>query len=316
MHTPRRDEERRDLMRRRLTALALVFATSACADEQPVEGTLPPPGPPESFSALTFNVLCSFCDTANYDSWEERLVAFNDIFTRYDPDLLGLQELSFATEVEQLLQLRPGYQALFHQATDSIFTYPDATLLYRSGRFEVVSSGEYWLSPTPDVASSIGFSDPQLPRLLVWAELRDRHSGRALYFATTHVDNNAPSQELSAPLILERTAPWQARMPVMVVGDFNSKPDSTAFGILTEGASGHPPLHDTQPLAATWNAADNESGEEDYDLASRIDHLFIAPEPAAWEVETWTVDRYRYGDDDRFPSDHLAMFTRLTAPEM
>ena len=306
------------LPRLSVTTFALLFATACSTSEDLSPASTAPSGPPQSFSALTFNVLCSFCDTENYDSWDERLVAFEDIFERHDPDLLGLQEISFGTEVDQILELRPGYEALYYRASESTFTYPDATILFRSERFELLSSGEYWLSPTPEVPSSNGFAETQLPRLVVWAELRDRSSLRRLYFASTHVDNNAPSQELSAPLILERTAPWQQQMPVMVVGDFNSKPDVVAFTTLTEGGgdSDDPPVHDTQPLATTWSAESNQPEEEEYLLGDRIDHLFIAPAPSDWQVDVWTVDLYRYGENDRYPSDHRAIFTRVTAPEL
>src|SRR6185503_12180699 len=75
------------------------------------------------------------------------------------------------------------------------------------------------------------------PRLVVWARLRDKVADRELYFASTHFDNNSPSQQLSAPLVQERTAPFAGREPVIFVGDFNSRPNSTAYGILTRDAS-------------------------------------------------------------------------------
>jgi len=275
----------------------------------------PPPGDPQPFGVITFNVLCSFCDNT-FDPWDERLAYFSDIFSRYDPDLIGLQELSFASEVDDLRALLPGYRALFYQATESGFVYPDATVFYRTARFERRTSGTYWLSPTPEVPSSTGFADTQLPRLVSWVELVDLQSHRSLFFATTHVDNNAPSQEKSAPLILERTEPHSAKMPAVVVGDFNSTPSTVAYQILTEGDGAHTPFGDTQPLAATWSVEHNQSPEPTYDLGERIDHIFISPEPASWQVERWAVDLYLYGPQDRYPSDHRAMFARMTAPPM
>jgi endonuclease/exonuclease/phosphatase family metal-dependent hydrolase len=297
------------------SAVALLLSLAGCSSDVPVAEE-EPPGPPEPFSVLAFNVLCSFCGGAEYDTWDERLVYFDDIFARHDPDLIGLQELSFAPEVDQMLELLPGYQALFHYREETNFAYPDATILYRAERFELSSRGEYWLSPTPEVPSSTGFAQPQLPRLVQWAELRDRLSRRSLYFASTHVDNNAPSQELSAPLILERTAPWQAEMPVVVLGDFNSQPADLAYQLLTEGAEGHPPLTNAQDGAASWGVDHNQPTEPAYDLDARIDHIFLAPDPGGWTVERWAADLYVYGPEDRYPSDHWPIFARLTAPPL
>jgi endonuclease/exonuclease/phosphatase family metal-dependent hydrolase len=267
---------------------------------------------------MTFNVLCSFCGgSEDYDSWTERLAYFRDLFSRHEPDLIGLQELAFESEVDELLALRPGYGAIYYRAEESGFAYPDATLLYRSNRFEPLASGAYWLSPTPDVPSSRGFSDEQVtPRLVVWAELLDRASRRTLYAATTHFDNNPPCQERSAPLVLERTAPWAAHTPVVVVGDFNSQPADQAFVILSQGDGGGFELSDTQPLAADWSVHSNQAPVPDYPLDQRIDHIFVGPDGPSWVVDRWTVDLQIYGLLDRYPSDHRAMVAVITAPEL
>jgi endonuclease/exonuclease/phosphatase family metal-dependent hydrolase len=306
-------------MTRRYTASALLLATLAtlagCGDDSVVTvEEPPPPGPAVPFTVMTFNVLCSFCGVGEYDSWDDRLPAFDDLFARYDPDLLGLQELAFDFEVDQVLAMLPGYEALYYKNAEG-FEYPDATIVFRSERFEVVSRGEYWLSPTPDVPSSSGFAENgQLPRLLSWAELKDRASGRSLYFASTHFDNNSPSQEMSAPIVIERTAPFAEKMPAVVLGDFNSKPADTAFTILTEG-SGFT-LADTQPLAASFTVASNQATEPAYDLDARIDHIFVAPDAERWAVESWTADHFVYGPNLRYPSDHRALIARVLAPEM
>jgi endonuclease/exonuclease/phosphatase family metal-dependent hydrolase len=285
-------------------SLLLLFG---CGDDSEPEPE-PPPGPPEPFGVMTFNVLCSFCDSS-FDPWDERLGYFTDIFARYDPDLLGLQELALGFEVEQVIELLPGYAALYYQAPESEFVYPDATILYRTERFELKSSGEYWLSPTPEVASSTGFADGmQLPRLVQWAELRDKNSRQTLYFASTHVDNNTPSQEKSAPLILERTQPWVDKMPVLVVGDFNADLSHPAYAILNESV-----FVNAFDIAGNWTIEHNQATEPMYELGDRIDHIFV--DAQGWAVDRWSVDLYQYGASDLYPSDHRAMFARMTAPD-
>ena len=48
-------------------------------------------------------------------------------------------------------------------------------------------------------------------------------------------------QELSAPLVLERTAALASELPVIMVGDYNSQPSDPAYAILTEGVDGAGP---------------------------------------------------------------------------
>lgn len=294
---------------RLLSRLALVaIATSSFAacggDDAPREVSL---------KAMTFNVLCSFCKPAEYGAWADRVPAFADILERHDPDLFGLQELTFPAEVDQILALKSGYAAVYLRNVPSgplnLDDYPDATIFYRTSRFELRDQGNFWLSPTPDEPWSTGFAEgAQLPRLVTWAKLRELGSGRDLLFVTTHFDNNAPSQDKSAPLLLERTAAAAGTLPTIVVGDFNSEPTTSAYQTLVSGAYR---LTNVFDLAQTWSVDTNQQPAPDYDLDSRIDHLFVAGD-GAWQSEQWTVDLHVYGDPARYPSDHRPMIATLT----
>lgn len=157
---------------------------------------------------------------------------------------------------------------------------------------------------------STGFADGfQLARLVTWTVLRRLEDDAQLYFATTHFDNNSPSQELSAPLVLERVGPFIATMPVVMVGDFNSRPNSEAYSILTEG---DPAFVNAFDLAPEWTIEHNAMRPPMYDTSIRIDHIFTAG--AAWDASSWTVDMWRYGDDDLPISDHWAMAADLSLP--
>lgn len=258
-------------------------------------------------TVMTYNVLCSFCNK-DFDPWEQRLGYFADIIARHDPDLIGLQELFLGEEVEQIVETAPGYAALWWQDDQQVYfkDYADSVILYRVSKFEVVENGYYWLSETPDEALSGGWADANLPRLVAWAVLQRLSDGRQFYFASTHFDNNPPNQEMSAPLFVERTALYATDMPAIVVGDFNSKPDSPAYATLTAihedtGVQ----LLNTFDEATAWSVDSNQEPPAAYEPAHRIDHIFVAG--ASWDVPTWTVDTWVYGANQMYPSDHLAM---------
>lgn len=269
--------------------------------------------PPEPLRVMTFNILCFICDPS-YDPWEERLEHFRDVFARHDPDLIGMQELFLPADVQSILDRLPhGYAAISYPGGDGFNPYPDATLFYRTDRFEELEHGFFWLSPTPDEPMTTGFAPSQLVRLVAWAHLKRLGDGRELLFVTTHVDNNQPSQQLSAPLILERLEPWAAQMPVLVTGDFNSNTTSTAYRILTEGAPGHDfRLHDAYDLATRHVVDSNQEPVPAYDATHRIDHVFL--QGGDWHCADWTVDLHVYGDHDLFPSDHRAISTSCWLP--
>ncbi len=267
--------------------------------------------------AMTFNVMCSMCsnDEGGNEDWEHRVPHIGDVIARYSPDLVGLQELMFGTEVEQVLEVAPGYQALFPKdLTPNVFGLteePDAVILFRADRFSVQESGFFWLSETPDTDWSGGWATSNLPRVVLWAKLKQTTDGRELYFASTHFDNNYPNQEMSAPLVLDRLGPWAEGYPLVLVGDFNSKPDSVAYSTLTQGVDGKG-FHflNAFDLAETWSAVANLEPPPSYDPDHRIDHIFMAGTPT-WGCAWWKVDQFVYGEKDQYPSDHFAMAASL-----
>ncbi len=296
-------------MNRQLAVAVALFALGCGEDPEDVELL-----PPKPLNVMTFNVLCSVCNPSEYDPWDERLSYFADIFQRHDPDLIGVQELTpLAGEVDSLLAAAPGHGALFFQQEEWP-PYPDATIFYRKSRFRVLEQGEYWLSPTPDVPRSTGFAQPQLPRLVVWARLLDKAGDREMFFASTHFDNNAPSQALSAPLVLERTAPFAAALPVVFVGDFNSRPNSEAYKTLSTDASHGFVFQNAYDLAPNPGVIENQDPDPVYDPADRIDHVLVAGAGVSWSATSWAADLKVYGSKNRYPSDHFAIATTLDRP--
>lgn len=271
-----------------------------------------------SITVMSFNVLCSFCPEFGKgpaDPWKKRLKYFAGIFQRHHPDLIGLQELSSAAEVRQVLRLNPDYEALYYTEAGGVprQAYPDACILYLRERFEVIARGAFWLSETPDKPWSRGWaSDMQFPRVVAWAHLKDRSSGRELYFATTHFDPNAPNQEKSAPIAIERMAAWAEAMPVIFVGDFNSSPETAAYRALTGEQNGLAFRFQNAYDAAQKREVDTNQTPPPESRAAHamIDHIFLAGK-AKFRVPLWVVDMHVYGQSRNYPSDHRAIVAHI-----
>jgi endonuclease/exonuclease/phosphatase family metal-dependent hydrolase len=260
---------------------------------------------------MSFNILCSFCNKKDYDPWLDRLAYFGDIFARHTPDLVGIQELTNATEVEQINKLLPNHDVFYYRKGS--LAYPDAAIFYRKERFQLVESGVYWLSPTPDITMTTGFTGKkmQLARLVVWVLLRETPSGAKLLFVCTHFDPNSPSQEKSAPLLLQRTAQQAHGLPAIIVGDFNSRPESKACQILTTGVEGGPRLTDAWEVSPGKRVVSNQSPPAEYHPERRIDHIYLGGQ-AKWTVYDWAVDMSVYGPKKRYPSDHWAIAAEVS----
>ncbi len=272
-------------------------------------------------TVMTYNILCYFCDTVNYDPWEDRIGYHRETFVRHNPDLIGIQELFQLEDLDQLLEPNPEYEAIYYvDDGEGIFdTYTDAAIFYKKDRFDVVETGFYWLSDDPDTPFT-GFSSEEEQgsrkasafwRMVAWAVFTDRASGKDFYFSTTHFDNNTPHQEQSAPIALSYIQPYAERMPVVFVGDYNSKPDTIAYGLLTEGVEGSDfSLVNSFDLAEQWSVSSNLEPTPEYDPNDRIDHIFLQG-PSDWTVSSWVVDMTSYGESGRYASDHFAMIATL-----
>ena len=269
-----------------------------------------------TYRVVSFNLMCSVCG-GGYDSWEDRLVYFGEMFDSIDADLIGLQETVFDFEVDQILAELPGYAASFYRGDGADnFPYPDATVLYRTDRFDLVESGEYWLSPTPDVPWSKGYSEGQtIPRVVAWVRLYDKQYFQDVYFATTHYDSTHPHQEYSAPQFISQTAVWASEAPVILTGDFNTEPRDPAFNIMTNGvdATGFKLDDVFAQVGNYWNRDFNTDTPPAYDPVSRIDHIFTAG--ATFKTKFWWVDLRKFGPDTLYPSDHRLIWAEITQTE-
>jgi len=269
---------------------------------------------PISLKIMTYNVMCIFCGEG-YDGWTDRLEYFKDIFQRHDPDILGIQELFAESDTNDFHATLPGYDVLYFKDDSDealLSEYPDAAIFYRNSMFEVVENGYYWLSETPDVPWSGGWAESNLWRIVAWAHFRHIDSGREFYFASTHFDNNIPNQENSAPLALAKSQPWAEAMPLIFVGDFNSKPDSIAYNILANGTD-ESDFHfvNTFDFTTEWSAYSNVEEEPAYDPSHRIDHIWAAGDHN-YTSRYWIVDVSVYGDNSLPPSDHYPMVAEIS----
>lgn len=292
-------------------------ADDAGSDASAPQGVLPPKKPDGALSVLTYNVMCSFCvfqDHPSYVSqWAPRVPWLRDALSRADADLVGIQELqavikhdSGLSEMAQLFPPESGYDYAFYKLKPEdnyLDDYPDPVVAWKKARFDKLEEGWFWLSPTPDVAFSTGFAKTQFPRLVFWVKLQDKLRNRPLYLASTHFDNNTPSQKLSAPLSHERMSPLAKDAPLIFTGDFNSSPKSEAYALLVGPNAHGSQWIDAEVAAKSRSIVHNQPSEPSWDGLEQIDHVFLAGD-VTFTVDWWGIDLWRYGEQAQPPSDH------------
>ena len=281
--------------------------------------TAPPAAPAATSSpplrVMTFNLRYGTADDGA-DAWEHRRDFLIDVVRARDPDVLGTQEcLSMQRDV--LAESLPGYAVIAAGRDDGYDAGEMCALFVRESRLDVLASGHFWLSETPDAVGSRSW-DAALCRMATWARVADRQAGgREFLVVNTHWDHvGEEARRQSARLVRRRAAQLAAGAPIIVLGDFNAVIADTAAQaagrILRAGdGDGLPPLRETfavMPAArgaptGTFHAFTGKP------QPGCIDGILVTPE---WPVlAAAIVDTSR---DGRYPSDHFPVTCAVRLP--
>ncbi len=283
-----------------LTAAIVTVAAIAASGPITVRGE-EPREKPARLHVMSFNIRYgSANDGAN--SWSARQTLVKTTITRFDPDVLGCQEvLDF--QADALKKALPGYEFVGVGRTDGRREGEFSPIYFKRDRFELLASGTFWLSETPDRAGSKSW-DSALPRIVTWARLRDRKADCKLLFCSTHFDHRGKqAREQSASLLRERVRQLADGAALVVAGDFNCTEDDAPYRALVADSPGDfAKLIDTYRSVHAQRAANeatfhNFLGEE---RGSRIDWILCSEE---FGVRAAEIDRFQR--DGRFPSDHF-----------
>ena len=155
-------------------------------------------------------------------AWSKRSPLVVDTIRRYNPTLIGFQEFS-EHHWDTLRDQLPGYAGSLDFRSDEVGN----TILYRTDRFDLLDSGVFWLTHTPDKPTP----DWELPYSLSvqWTMLKELESGLPLLFLNTQYEDGwDPNQILmrkeGTKIFLnqiDNIAAKQPGVPVILSGDFN-----------------------------------------------------------------------------------------------
>ncbi|HEX6132912.1 MAG TPA: glycoside hydrolase family 3 N-terminal domain-containing protein [Longimicrobiales bacterium] len=280
---------------------AILWLTASCTGLRPAGQHA---AADEPVRAMTFNIRYG---TANDgpDAWPNRRGLVIDVIRDFAPTVLGVQE-ALRFQLDEIARALPGYGIVGVGRDDGEERGEYSAILYDRARLEVLDSGTFWLSDTPEGPGSMTWGN-RIPRIATWARLRLRSPpGTTFHVFNTHWDHESqPSRERSAALLLERIRARGARDPVLLMGDFNAGEDNAAFRALL--AAQDPGLRDTfrdvHPQASgtgTYHAFRGDTS------GARIDAILASPE---WRTLDAAIVRVQ--ENGRYPSDHFPVTATL-----
>ncbi len=277
----------------------LIFAASCGGvKQQAVES--------ESINVMSFNIRYDNPEDS-LDNWEFRKERVATAILFYDVDVLGTQEV-LHNQLEDLKQRLPEYKVVGVGREDGKEKGEYSALWYKKNRFDLLDSGSFWLSETPEISGSKGW-DGACERIASWVKLKDKISGKKFLALNTHLDHvGVVARREGVSLILDRVNQLSGGLPVIVTGDFNSEPESDVIRHVTDPAN---PEHLTDArlvapvvYGPAWSFHD--FGKIPYRNRPLIDYVFVRN----------GFDVLRYGvlaetENDSFLSDHAPVLVTV-----
>ncbi len=240
-------------------------------------------------------------DMGNHRWWKRAQYYLENIKT-VAPDILGAQEVQ-AGQYEFLTAHLTGYGSVVAYRDEKGARSESCPIFYSEARFELLDSGTFWLSDTPDKMSKYEESDEY--RITTFVKLKDKSTGITIAVYNTHPDWTSVEARVKQLSVTAQRAKASDADKIVVIGDLNSERS------LPGGSEGLAPIEEflkdsktfpgMEDYGATFNGYDM-----DPDGPMGLDYIFL-PEDAH-VLSVGKVDKV-YGGV--YPSDHYPIYAKV-----
>lgn len=265
---------------------------------------------PEHLHALrimSFNLRLDLASDGP-NAWPHRRDWVASLMRFHAPDAIGVQE-ALAHMLTDLDARLPGLARVGVGRADGREGGEFSAIFYRRDRLDLLESGTFWLSPTPEIAGSKGW-DAAIERVATWARFQDRVTGCTHVHLNTHFDHiGEQARQESARLIRRRLVSIAGGQPVIVTGDLNADPQSVAYRVFTaDTIDASPPLRDAfeASRAGHYGPTSTWTAFKAIEPGRRIDYVLVSE-----EIPVLTHGILPDSWDGRFPSDHLPVLSAI-----
>ena len=258
------------------------------------------------------------CYNIYYQNIESRSANVIDLILKNDPDVLLLQEVS----VEWIPYLQTfmaengysyyGYGRYGGELSAEVLQSGDqfTPVLWKTEKYDLVDSGHFWLSDTPEVQSA-AYMDGTVsnyPRCVNWAILKDKEAGKEFLTTSVHTapggeDKDRKIRAKSSYQIATTLNEIRDGRPAILAGDWNMGLTDDAFYAVTENG-----YRDVRAIAEDTVLGGSYNGFGKYADGNYAygDHIFVTDNAEAKCFSV--VDDYYNGEH---ASDHNPLYTEI-----
>ncbi|MDF2831030.1 endonuclease/exonuclease/phosphatase family protein [Chryseobacterium indoltheticum] len=255
----------------------------------------------QNLKVMSFNIRLNV-DSDKENSWTNRKQDAVDLLSYYYPDYFGVQEAL----PEQMKDIKNGlknYDYVGVGRDDGKEKGEFSAIFYDTERLQVIKSGTFWLSETPEKPSK-GW-DAAYNRVCTYAVFKDKKSKKEFLAMNLHFDHvGNVARVKSADLILKKIKEINPKnLPLTLSGDFNLTDDTEPIKIISQNLKDS--FYNSEKKhygpKGTFTAFNVTEVPQD-----RIDYIF---------VKGFKIKSNRHINDRRenllYPSDHFPVLTEL-----
>ncbi|GEP64230.1 MULTISPECIES: endonuclease/exonuclease/phosphatase family protein [Clostridium] len=248
---------------------------------------------------MTFNLRRDVPIDFN-DRWNTRRSLIYNVINEYKCDIIGAQEIkdNMLNDIKENIE---GYNIIGAPRGKKVSSERNSLLISRNYLIEDYKT--FWLSETPDkIGSRVWYS--YLPRICTTAILQ-MDNGRRVRVCNTHLDNLLPKARMyGLKKILEFIE--NEKLPVILMGDFNDRPNSKLIKSLKEGKISSKKL---LPVQDVNMGLYNESTIGNFKRSGKglhIDYIFVSE-----EIDVVNAEIIKYNVNGKYPSDHYPLMADI-----
>ena len=202
---------------------------------------------------ISYNIRYGTADDGD-NAWDIRKPATKEMISIEQPDVFGLQE-ALVGQLEYIDSNFPQYSRVGVGRDDGKEEGEFMAVYYRNDKFKLLDNGNFWLSETPDECS-MGW-DAACRRIVTWAKLKDKETGKVFYAFNTHLDHvGEEARRKGLALIVERIGDMNKHnLPMVLTGDFKVFPDDsclTELDMMMKSARVFAAVSDTTASFNNW----------------------------------------------------------------
>lgn len=219
------------LMKKNFVILSVVLTCVLAASLQAMAAT-------EKLRIMTYNIPYGNIQPSEgngQNTWDNRVLAIHNYLDSISPDLIGIQE-GVKPQLISILAGIPGYAMVGCARDDGAEKGEYTPILYKTSRFLLEKSGNYWPTETPDVPSKT--PNAICYRVATWALFTDKVTGARFIYTNTHLDHGQEAVRIEqAKVVKEKMAElaelYGTNLIQFLTADFNMTRSSNVYPYLT-----------------------------------------------------------------------------------